>query len=262
MVYRGNYRGKRKKNISAVALISILMILLGAALYFIPMTGMRFSGMLLMCAGVFFLTVLALHRLSAERKWALWLKRGLLLAFALGFALFSVMEVWVLSKDSTDWERDVNAVIVLGAGVNGRAPSLTLQTRLEAALEYVQDKPDIPIVVTGGQGNGEEITEARCMADWLLSHGISEERIVLEEQATNTRENIDYSLTLLHAMGIDTTSNIAVVSNDYHLARAAYLWGPPNMVPVAAHMPAWFWPLTVNYYVREAFGMAEAVLLS
>ena len=255
------YRGKRKKSISLWALGAVLMLLLGAALYFIPMTGMRFSGMLLMCGGVFILLILTLHRLGTERRWALWLTRGLLLCFALGFALFSVMEIWVLSGDETDWERDVTAVIILGAGVNGRVPSLTLQTRLEAALEYIADKPDIPIVVTGGQGNGEEITEARCMADWLMNHGVDEKRIILEEQASNTRENIDYSLTLLRERGIDTTSNIAVVSNDYHLARAAYLWGPPSMVPVAAHMPAIFWPLTVNYYVREAFGMAEAVLI-
>ncbi len=256
------YRGKRKKSISPWALTAVLMLLLGAALYFIPMTGMKFSGLLLMCGGVFVRLLLALHRLGKERRWALWTKRLLLVLFALGFALFSVMELWVLSKDETDLSRDVNAVIVLGAGVNGRVPSLTLQTRLEATLDYIADKPDVPIVVTGGQGSGEEITEARCMADWLISHGVSEDRIILEEQAKNTRENIDFSLTLLHEMGIDTTSNIAVVSNDYHLARAAYLWGPPNMVPVAAHMPAIFWPLTVNYYVREAFGMAEAVLLA
>ena len=255
------YRGKRKKSISPWALGAVLLALLGAALYFIPMTGMKFSGLLMMCGGAFMLLLMALHRLSEERRWALWMKRVLLAAFVLGFALFSVMEIWVLSKDETDLTRDVNAVIVLGAGVNGYAPSLTLQTRLEATVDYIADKPDVPIVVTGGQGNGELITEARCMADWLIAKGISEERIVLEEQARNTRENIDFSLALLHEMGIDTTSNIAVVSNDYHLARAAYLWGPPNMVPVAAHMPAIFWPLTVNYYVREAFGMAEAVLL-
>lgn len=256
------YRGKRKKLISPWTLTAVLMALLGAALRYIPMTGMRFSGLLLMGGGAFIYLLLTLHRLAEDHRWALWAKRTLLMLFAVGFALFSVMEIWVLSKDETDLSRDVNAVIILGAGVNGRVPSLTLQTRLEAALDYIGDKPDVPIVVTGGQGNGEEITEARCMADWLIARGVAEERIVLEEQASNTRENIGFSLDLLHEMGIDTTSNIAVVSNDYHLARAAYLWGPPNMVPVAAHMPAIFWPLTVNYCVREAFGMAEAVLLA
>ena len=113
------YRGKRKKSISPWALGAVLLALFGAALYFIPMTGMKFSGLLMMCGGAFMLLLMALHRLSEERRWALWMKRGLLAAFVLGFALFSVMEIWVLSKDETDLTRDVNAVIVLGAGVNG-----------------------------------------------------------------------------------------------------------------------------------------------
>ena len=97
------------------------------------------------------------------------------------------------------------------------------------------------------------------MADWLIDHGIPEERIILEEQADNTEENIAFSKELLADKGIDLTGNIAVVSSDYHLFRASLLWGTPWMVPVAAHMPGRYWPLTANYYIREAFA-AAAVL--
>ena len=253
-------KSRSEKYIHLTAIATVVSVLIGAGLYFIPATGMRFSGLLLMLFGAFLLLLLILQKLGYTRKWALRLKQMLLVCFALGLALFAALEGYVLAHDETDWNRDVTAVIVLGAGVNGRAPSLSLQKRLEATLQYIEEKPDIPIVVTGGQGRGEEITEARCMADWLIARGIAEERIVLEEQATDTQENLDFSLTLLAEMGIDTTSNIAVVSSDYHLARAQLLWGPPNMVPVAAHMPAWFWPLTVNYYVREAFGVGYTLL--
>ncbi len=254
---------KRKKTekVSCLAAAAAVMFLLGAALYFIPATGMRFSGVLLMAAAAFFLLLAALKKLGRTRRWAIALRRGLLVLFAAGLALFAAMELYVLAHDETDWETEVSAVIVLGAGVNGRVPSLSLQKRLEATLDYVADKPELPIVVTGGQGRGEEITEARCMADWLMERGIEEDRIVLEEQAKDTRENLDFSLTLLREMGVDTTDDIAVVSSDYHLARARLLWGEPyNVVPVAAHMPARFWPLTVNYYVREAFGVAYTML--
>lgn len=253
------YRGKQKRTVPAAA-AALALILPGLALWLIPMTGMRFSGMLLTAAGVFFLLLLALRRMEGERRWALWLRRALLLLFALGLALFAVMEGYVLSNDETDWERDPAAVVVLGAGVNGRTPSLSLQKRLEATLDYIADRPDIPIVVTGGQGRGEEITEARCMADWLVEHGVAAERILLEERAADTRENIDFSIALLAESGLDTTGNIAVVSSDYHLARTKLLFGADNMIPVAAHMPPQFWPLTVNYYVREAFGVAYALL--
>ena len=185
------------------------------------------------------------------------LAAGVLTLLAAGFALFAVLEIRVLSWARTDRETPVTAVIVLGAGVNGTEPSLSLWTRLDAALSYVKDRPDIPIVVTGSQGRGEDISEARCMADWLTARGVPQERIILEEQATNTEENIRYSLELLEQRTI--AGNIAVVSSDYHLCRAAaYLGG--NMVPVAARMPARYWPLTVNYYIREAFGLAAMVL--
>ena len=66
---------------------------------------------------------------------------------------------------------------------------------------------------------------------------------------------------MLKDYGVDVTDNIAVVTADYHLCRAAYLWGTPHIVPVAAEMPAYYWPLTVNYYIREAFAMAAEVFL-
>ena len=129
--------------------------------------------------------------------------------------------------------------------------------KIELPEKFVKEPTGYPFSpVLAVEGKEIVLTSGMCCDDYDGTIPDS-----MEEQARNTRENIDFSLTLLHELGIDTTSNIAVVSNDYHLARAAYLWGPPNMVPVAAHMPAIFWPLTVNYYVREAFGMAEAVLL-
>lgn len=76
-----------------------------------------------------------------------------------------------------------DAVIVLGAGVNGTEPSLSLRTRLDAALDYLEENPDVPVVLTGGQGYGEEITEAQCMYDYLTTRGVTSERILLEEQA-------------------------------------------------------------------------------
>ena len=98
------------------------------------------------------------------------------------------------------------------------------------------------------------------MADWLIAHGVEEGRVLLEDQADNTEENIRFSKELLAGQGIDLTGSIAVVSSDYHLYRASLLWGTPRMVPVAAHMPGRYWPLTVNYYIREAFAAAALLV--
>ena len=98
------------------------------------------------------------------------------------------------------------------------------------------------------------------MADWLIAHGVEEGRVLLEDQADNTEENIRFSTELLAARGIDTTGNIAVVSADYHLYRASLYWGGSGFVPVAADMPGRYWPLTVNYYIREAFAAAKLLV--
>ena len=98
------------------------------------------------------------------------------------------------------------------------------------------------------------------MANWLMDHGIPEERIILEEQADNTEENIRFSKELLAGQGIDLTGSIAVVSSDYHLYRASLYWASPGFVPVAAHMPGQYLPLTINYYIREAFAAAKLLV--
>ena len=96
------------------------------------------------------------------------------------------------------------------------------------------------------------------MAQWLIACGVDESRILVEDQADNTRENIAFSKELLFENGYDTTAQFAVVSSDYHLCRAAMNWNIPGMVPVAAKMPERYQKslLTVNYYIREAFALA------
>lgn len=239
--------------------LAVISALLGVWMTFI-FTPMKFCGALLLACAVFFLLWGFLDA-NRDKKPLRILRRILGGLVAVGLCIFTVFEAMVISGGYTDDETPVSAVVVLGAGVNGRTPSLSLRVRLEAALDYVQDKPDIPIVVSGAQGPGEGISEAQCMAEWLIDNGVEEERILLEDKATDTLENIRYSLEMLEENGVDTTEPIAVVTADYHLRRAAHYWGKPGMVPVAAHMPNSFFPLTINYYVREAFALAAAMLI-
>lgn len=226
-------------------------------------TAVRFTGVLLLCAAAALAAFALLTRWKEKHRWALWLRRVFLALLAAGFVFFAVLEIRVVSCARTD-DAPAAALIVFGAGVDGRAPSLTLRSRLEAALEYIriqdQRRPDMPVVVTGAQGRGEEISEARCMADWLIARGVEPERIWLEEQATNTEENVRYSIHLLAERGVDTTADIAFCTSDYHMCRAIYLRGYPYVVPVSAALPAKYWPLTLNYYIREAFAMAKAIV--
>ena len=55
----------------------------------------------------------------------------------------------------------------------GDVPSKALELRLKAALKYARENEDTILVLSGGQGFGEDITEAKCMENYLTAHGIS-----------------------------------------------------------------------------------------
>lgn len=238
--------------------LALFSLLLGALMQFV-FTAVRFTGFLLWCASAALVIFALLTRWKENHRWVLWFRRAFLILLAAGFAFFLVLESWVVSHAYAEGQPAL-AVVVFGAGVDGTEPSLTLRSRLEAALDYVEDKPDLPIVVSGAQGRGEEVSEARCMADWLIARGVAPGRVLLEEQAVNTEENVRYSLELLANRGIDITGDIAFCTSGYHMCRAAYLRGSPQVVHVPARLPAKYWPLTLNYYIREAFAMAEAIV--
>lgn len=119
--------------------------------------------------------------------------------------------------DNVTYRED--AVIVLGAAVHGKTPSLTLKKRLDTAIEYHAENPDMLIIVSGGKGDQEDITEAEAMQNYLVSHGVSGDKIIKEENATSTYENFVFSKKLLDEnLGSDYTA--AFITNEYHILRA------------------------------------------
>ncbi|PID15736.1 vancomycin resistance protein [Sporosarcina sp. P34] len=108
--------------------------------------------------------------------------------------------------------------IILGAKVNGEVPSLSLRYRLESAVEYATQFPHVQLVLAGGQGKDEDISEAEAMYRFLQQHGIAKERLVMEDQSTSTSENLQFSQNI-----IPEVAGVTIISSDYHLARARFL---------------------------------------
>lgn len=108
--------------------------------------------------------------------------------------------------------------VVLGAKVNGEEPSLSLRYRLEAATEYAKRFPHVQLVLSGGQGKDEELSEAQAMYTYLIQQGIEKERLLLEDQSTSTYENLKYTQELLPEL-----AGVTIISSDFHLARARFL---------------------------------------
>ena len=121
------------------------------------------------------------------------------------------------TRDTASYRED--AVIVLGAGIRGDTPSVILHGRLDTALDYHKKNPDAIIVVSGGQGPQEDITEARAMQKYLVDNGVPKEQIILEEQATSSYENLLFSKALLD-LRYDGEYSVAFITNEYHIYRA------------------------------------------
>lgn len=245
---------KRERLLFAAALVFLALAVL---LRFVP--GLRFSALLCLCAtAVLFIFYLLEHFARRGHRAAAWCELALIAALLLGFSLFTVLETMVVRGSFAD-ESDapVSAVIVLGAGVNGETPSLTLRTRIDAAAAYLEEHPDVPVVLSGGQGPGEASTEAECMRRALVRRGVDESRLYPEERSTSTQENLRYSRAILEELGVDPAQRVAIVTSDFHLCRARLMWGG-DTAAVPAHLPSalYFQCLTVNYFIREAFGLA------
>lgn len=134
--------------------------------------------------------------------------------------LFSGFLAFYGSDDTAMYDED--ALIVLGAGIRGERMTQSLSRRLDKASQYFERNNGAVIVVSGGQGPQETITEALAMERYLLAKGIPAEKIIKEERATSTQENFKFSKMILDEIfpgGYKT----AFVTNGYHVYRAGLI---------------------------------------
>ena len=121
-------------------------------------------------------------------------------------------------SDSTTYTED--AVIVLGAAVHGKSPSLTLKKRLDKAVEYHKQNPNAIIIVSGGQGAQEDISEAEAMEIYLIDQGVAADKIIKEDKSTSTTENFTFSKEILDKH-FNKEYTTCFITNEYHVLRAA-----------------------------------------
>lgn len=149
-------------------------------------------------------------------------------------------------------------IVILGASVRGTNLSLTLYNRLDVALDYLKEHDNSKAILSGGQGPGEDITEAEAMKRFLIEKGIDEKRLVLEDKSTSTRENIKNSFGIIG----DFTKNVSVtvITSDFHVYRAKKI-ALTNGVKVQGIPSKTFPPLIINYYVREYFAVFKDIII-
>lgn len=177
-------------------------------------------------------------------------------AAAVIWIIFLTVEAGIISAMKRRCRKQVDHVLILGAQVRGTWITDSLKRRLDAAVDYLREFPDADVIVSGGQGSGEDIPEAEAMALYLLSRGLDESKIIKEDKSTSTRENLRFSRNYLDA----ENDSVAVVTNDFHIFRASLTARREGYAHVSA-IPASSNPVfQLNYLVREFFAVTAMYL--
>ena len=215
-----------------------------------------FSGHNYIAYGLFLLSVFMVVFGVAGKT----LKRFLAMFIAMGLVYFVIIEIPIIDEASGDGDFDADYLIVLGAAVHGDTPSLSLVERLEAAKDYLIKHPDTVVIVSGGQGGGENVSEARAMYEWLCANGIDSTRIIMEDKASSTYENLKFSREIINELSDDAT--VAVVSSEYHLCRAKLIAKTLGMEIHTVAAQTTYFTVMLNYFIREAFGVTYQLTIA
>lgn len=187
------------------------------------------------------------------------IRRMIHVILMLGAISFVIIEIIILSGGDTNVTYTEDYVLILGAGLDGDAPSLTMQSRIDAAVEYLNKNQNAYAIACGGMGTGETITEAEAIRRGLLRSGIHEDRIILEGESTNTNQNIMNAARMMREHEGVALPRVAVITNEFHLWRGKFIARRNGMEPTgfAAETPLWW--LKGQYYVREYFSVIKAL---
>lgn len=170
-----------------------------------------------------YIVLIVIMKLSALKRKTKLLEnfyKVLLFGFIFGLLCIIILSSLILKEIDSKIDTNMNYdyVIILGAGLEGDQVSQRLRIRLDTAIEIIKEK-NIKIIVSGGKGPDEEISEAEAMFRYLIKNGISKNRIIKEDKSTSTQENIKLSDTL---MKMDNP-NVIIVTSDYHMYRSKML---------------------------------------
>jgi uncharacterized SAM-binding protein YcdF (DUF218 family) len=143
--------------------------------------------------------------------------RGLVLTMTSMLALLLLVCVLIVVQGRRDETRTSSAAIVLGAAQWNGEPSPVLRARLDHALDLYRRGTVRRVILTGGVGEGDTVSEAAAGREYLIEQGVSAEALLLEEQGRTTWESLNNAAALTRENGLET---VLLVSDSYHMLRS------------------------------------------
>lgn len=249
-------RGIKKSRIIYLLIFLIILALLAS---FGNSFGVLF--VIANCSVLFLILVLFNKaKISGNRKFKVVSQLFVAMYSVFLISFFLIESIIILEAKASNKEnfKNVDFVIILGAGLHGDIPSKTLETRLEAGKQFLLKNKNLPVIVSGGQGEGETISEAEAMGRYLTNKGIEENRIYLESKSTTTYENLKFSKQIMKQIGVKDPS-VLIVTSDYHIVRAKLIGKELGLESYGLGGES---PLLVriNYFIREYFGIVKTII--
>lgn len=176
------------------------------------------------------------------------------------FLSFIIIESLILIEGGKIPTEKVDYVIVLGARLYGDIPSPSLLERLKVATEYLKENEDVKVIVSGGQGIDEDVSEAYAMKKYLIDNGIGNNRIIEEDKSTTTFENLSMSLDKIREIDNKEDLRILIATNKYHIFRSKFLAKRLGVIPHG--LPAKIPPtVMIQSYIREYLAVIKSFFL-
>lgn len=229
--------------------------------YFLKFVIPGYSFSALVCCILIGLILFYAFTAHGEGGFLRFLRKSVTVLLMIGLIVAGLTEAVIIRHSFGDPGASCDYIVVLGAKVRHDGPSVSLWDRIYGAYAYLQANPETVAIVSGGQGADEPITEAQAMYDELVKLGISPERLWLESQATNTRENLAYSLELIQEKTGSRPEKIGVVSSEYHMLRSKLVAKQCGVEAVGIPAPTTRIGQKINHFMREVAGVWAYLIL-
>jgi uncharacterized SAM-binding protein YcdF (DUF218 family) len=180
----------------------------------------------------------------------------------IGIICFLGIEAAIISYPKHNEKKD-DYILVLGAGLrDGTIPTVILRGRLDVAIECLKENNSAYIVLSGGQGNDEDLPESHAMSQYLQDKGVNNDRIILEDESRNTNQNFKYSKEKIkdHSHKSLNQVNIKIVTTDFHAFRSSILAKKNGYINFDNYSSSTVWYLIPITYTREAFAIVKSIM--
>jgi uncharacterized SAM-binding protein YcdF (DUF218 family) len=204
-----------------------------------------------------------LRILLKDKQYFIFVSKALKPIIYIGLACFIILQIIIVSYPKKN-NAPTDYILVLGAGLrNGTELSLSLKDRLDTALKYIDTyNSNSYIVVSGGQGSDEDISEALAMENYLIDNSIPKDKIILEDKSVNTFENFKFSKLKIeeHSNKPISDSSIKIITTDFHAFRSNLLAKRTGYTDITLYTTKTVPYLIPILYSRESIAIVKSFL--